>query len=89
MACYLPIMSAIISHSWHLQCRLEYLNISQADLVRKLGDAGCECTPAAVSRWLSGKAYPSRQVLPVLLNCLELSGRERDGYIKIWAGCGL
>jgi len=41
---------------------------------------------AAVCRWINGRSYPSRDLLPVVLDVLQYSLQERDHYVRLWAG---
>ena len=81
-------MSALVAFAWRLKSRLEYLEISQRELIRRMADHGVEVTPAAVCRWINARAYPSRDALRVLLNVLEYrrNDGERIEFIKAWAG---
>lgn len=82
-------MSALVAFAWRLRSRLEYLEISQRELIRRMSDHGVDVTPAAVCRWMHARAYPNRAALTVLINVLEY-GRKNDGqrieFIKAWAG---
>ena len=81
-------MSALVAFAWRLKSRLEYLEISQRELIRRMADHGVEVTPAAVCRWINARAYPNRDALRVLLNVLEYrrNDAERIEFIKAWAG---
>ena len=81
-------MSALVAFAWRLKSRLEYLEISQRELIRRMGEHGVKVTPAAVCRWINARAYPNRDALRVLLNVLEYRGNdaERIEFIKAWAG---
>ena len=80
-------MSALIAFAWRLRSRLDHMEISQRELVRRMCDHGMDVTPAAVCRWINARAYPNRDALRVLLYVLEISRREdRDQFIKAWAG---
>lgn len=81
-------MSPLLHHAWTLQKRIEFLAITQAELVKRLRDQGCDVTPAAVSRWVSGRSFPSRELLPKLIAALEFSKDEKETYIRTWAGLG-
>ena len=76
---------ALTAHGWHLRARLEYLNTSQAEFVRQLNERK-KVSGAAVCRWINGRSYPSRDLLPVVLDVLQYSLAERDQYVRLWAG---
>lgn len=76
---------AITAHAWCLKARIEYLNITQAEFVRQINERK-KVSGAAVCRWLHGRSYPSRELLPVVLDVLQYSLNERDHYVRLWAG---
>ena len=76
---------ALAAHGYHLRARLEYLKTSQAEFVRQLNERK-KVSGAAVCRWMNGRSYPSRDLLPVVLDVLQYTLAERDQYVRLWAG---
>lgn len=76
---------ALAAHGYHLRARLEYLKTSQAEFVRQLNERK-KVSGAAVCRWINGRSYPSRDLLPVVLDVLQYTLAERDQYVRLWAG---
>ena len=75
----------LVMHAWYLSQRMQSLGITQAELRKRINEHS-NVTAATVSRWISARSYPSREVLRSLLNSLELQNDERTHYLRIWAG---